>query len=100
MSGSVRDVTDRMKDDAKVVVKDVRVMADDLVKTVRDLIHEGNVRRITVKDKNGHPIAIFPLSAGVASLLLAPALAAVGALAAVLAEFTLTVEKTEVGKTE
>jgi hypothetical protein len=95
MSGSVRDVTDRMKDEAKVVVKDVKVMAEDLVKTVRDLIHQGNVRRITVKDKSGQVIAIFPLAAGVASLLLAPALAAVGALAAVVAEFTLTVEKTE-----
>jgi hypothetical protein len=95
MSGSVREATDRMKDEAKVVVKDVKVVADDLVKTVRDLIHQGNVRRITVKDKNGQVIAIFPLAAGVASLLLAPALAAVGALAAVVAEFTLTVEKTE-----
>ena len=95
MSGSVREATDRMKDEAKVVVKDVKVMAEDLVKTVRDLIHQGNVRRITVKDKSGHVIAIFPLAAGVASLLLAPALAAVGALAAVVAEFTLTVEKTE-----
>jgi hypothetical protein len=95
MSGTVREATDRMKDEAKVVVKDVKVMAEDLVKTVRDLIHQGNVRRITVKDKNGQIIAIFPLAAGVASLLLAPALAAVGALAAVVAEFTLTVEKSE-----
>jgi hypothetical protein len=84
-----------MKDDAKVVVKDVKVMADNLVKTVRDLIHQGNVRRITVKDKNGQTIAIFPLSAGIAGVLLAPALAAMGALSAVMAEFTLTVEKTD-----
>ena len=95
MASTVRDATDRMKDDAKVVVKDVKVMADNLVKTVRDLIHQGNVRRITVKDKNGQTIAIFPLSAGIAGVLLAPALAAMGALSAVMAEFTLTVEKTD-----
>lgn len=95
MAGTVRDATDRVKDDAKLVVKDVKVMADNLVKTVRDLIHEGNVRRITVKDKNGQTIAIFPLSAGVAGIVLAPALAAMGALSAVVAEYTLTIEKTE-----
>jgi hypothetical protein len=95
MANTARDAADRVKDDAKVVVKDVKVMADNLVKTVRDLIHEGKVRRITVKDKNGQTIAIFPLSAGIAGVLLAPALAAMGALAAVATELTLTIEKTE-----
>ncbi len=85
----------KVREDAKVVVKDVKVMAENLVKTVRELIHEGNVRRITVKNKNGDTIAIFPLTAGVAGILLAPALAAMGALSAVLAEFTLTVERSE-----
>ena len=95
MANTVRDDAGRVKEDAKVVARDVKVMAENLVKTVRELIHEGNVRRITVKDKDGRPIAIFPLTAGVAGILLAPALAAMGALSAVLAEFTLTVEKTE-----
>lgn len=95
MANTAKDAADRMKDDAKVVVKDVKVMADNLVKTVRDLVHEGKVRRITVKDKGGQTIAIFPLSAGIAGVLLAPALAAMGALAAVATELTLTIEKTE-----
>lgn len=95
MANTAKDAADKMKDDAKVVVKDVKVMAENLVKTVRDLVHEGKVRRITVKDKNGQTIAIFPLSAGIAGVLLAPALAAMGALAAVATELTLTIEKTE-----
>jgi hypothetical protein len=95
MAATVKEAADKMKDDAKVVVKDVKVMAENLVKTVRDLVHEGKVRRITVKDKNGQTIAIFPLSAGIAGVLLAPALAAMGALAAVATELTLTIEKTE-----
>ena len=47
MAGTEREGTGRVKDDAKVVVKDVKVMAENLVKTVRELIHEGKVRRIT-----------------------------------------------------
>lgn len=95
MASTVREAVDKAKDDAKVVVKDVKVLGENLVKTVRELVHEGKVRRITVKDKNGQVIATFPLTAGVAGALLAPALAALGALSALVAELTLTIEKTE-----
>jgi hypothetical protein len=80
-------------DDAKVVVKDVKVMAEDLLRTVKEIIKEGNVRRITVKDREGKVVASFPLAAGVVGTLLAPALAALGALSAVMTECTLSVEK-------
>jgi hypothetical protein len=92
---TMREEAGKIKEDAKVVVKDIRVMAENLVKTVRDLIHEGNVRKITVKNKDGEIIAIFPLSVGVAGILAAPLLAAMGALSAVLVELTLTVERRE-----
>lgn len=95
MTDGMREGTQRVKEGAKVVVNDVKVMAENLVKTVRELIREGNVRKITVKNKEGETIAVFPLSAGVAGILLAPALAAMGALSAVLTECTLTVERTE-----
>ncbi len=61
---------------------------------VRQLIHEGNVRRITVKH-DGRTIAEFPLTVGVVGTIFAPVLAAIGALAALLAECTIEVERTE-----
>ncbi len=93
MSDSVKKGAAHFADDAKVVVKDVKVMAEDLLRTVKDLVKEGNVRRITVKDKEGKVIASFPLSAGVVGTLLAPALVALAALSAVMTECTLSVEK-------
>ena len=95
MADTMKEGAQRAKEGAKVVVKDVKVMAENLVKTVRELIREGNVRKITVKNKDGETIAVFPLTAGVAGILLAPALAAMGALSAVLTECTLTVERAE-----
>jgi hypothetical protein len=93
MSNSAKKEGDQVQDDAKVVVNDVKVMAEDLVKTVRNAVKEGNVRRITVKDKDGKVIASFPLAVGVIGTLLAPALAALGALSALMTECTLTIEK-------
>jgi hypothetical protein len=93
MSSNTRKEGDPVQDDAKVVVKDIKVMAEDLVKTVRNVVKEGNVRRITVKDKEGKVIASFPLAVGVIGTLLSPALAALGALSALLTECTLSIEK-------
>ena len=93
MSTNIKKEGDSVPENAKVVVKDVRVMAEDLVKTVRDAVKEGNVRRITVKDKEGKVIASFPLAVGLIGTLLAPALAALGALSALLTECTVSIEK-------
>ena len=82
------------KGEAKVVVNDIKVMAEDLLKTVKNVLKEGNVRRITVKDKEGKVIATFPLTVGVIGAFMAPVLAAIGAISAVLTECTLTIEKT------
>ncbi len=82
------------RDEAKVVVNDIKVMAEDLLKTVKNVLKEGNVRRITVKDKEGKVIATFPLTVGVIGAVLAPVLAAIGALSAILTECTLSIEKT------
>ncbi len=95
MSGPVQEGPRDLMEDARVVVKDVRVMAEDLVRTVKDVVREGNVRRITVKDKEGRTVASFPLSVGLAGAVLSPALVALGALSAVLAECTLSFEKVE-----
>ena len=86
-------VDDNKSGKAKSAVEDISLMAEDLVKTVKGLVKEGNVRKITVKNEDGRVVATFPLSMGIMGALLAPTLAAVGALAALLTECTVTVER-------
>jgi len=66
---------------------------ENLLKKVKELIAEGNITRITISDKHDKEIASFPLTIGVVGILIAPVLAAVGAIAAFLGECTITVEK-------
>ena len=70
-----------------------KVAAEQLVDAVKKLLHEGNVRRIVIKQE-GRTIAEFPMTVGVVGAVLAPVLAAVGAIAAVLTECTVEVERT------
>ncbi len=71
------------------------IRGEDLIKKVKELIAEGNVRKITITSKNGKEIMTFPLTIGVVGALLAPVLAAVGAVAALVTECTITVEREE-----
>ena len=66
------------------------------LKKIKELIDEGNVRKIIIKDKYGKELMTFPLTIGVVGAVLAPVLAAVGALAALIGECTLSVEREEV----
>lgn len=66
---------------------------NDLLKRVKQLINEGNVRRIIIKNKSGETLVEFPLTIGVVGAVIAPALAAVGAIAAFVTECTITVER-------
>ncbi len=69
------------------------VAGEDLLKKVKELIDEGNVRRISIKDKQGRALIDLPLSVGVVGAAIAPMLAAVGAIAALVTECTMTVER-------
>ncbi|MBS1524541.1 MAG: DUF4342 domain-containing protein [Bacteroidetes bacterium] len=69
------------------------IHGENLLKTVKELIAEGNVRKITINDKTGKELASFPLTVGVVGALLLPTLAAVGAIAALVTECTITVER-------
>ena len=69
-----------------------KVAAEQLVDAVKKVLHEGNVRRIVIKQE-GRTIAEFPMTVGVVGAVIAPVLAAVGALAAVLTECTVEVER-------
>jgi hypothetical protein len=69
-----------------------KVAGNQLVDAVKKLLHEGNVRRVIIK-QDGRTIVEFPLTVGVIGAVLAPVLAAVGAVAAVLSECTVEVER-------
>jgi hypothetical protein len=76
-----------------------KVAADQLLDAVKRLVHEGNVRRVVIKQE-GRTIAEFPLTVGVIGAVLAPLLAAVGAIAAVITDCTIEVERVVVDDTK
>jgi hypothetical protein len=69
------------------------IKGEHLLQKIKELIEEGNVRRITIKDKLGKELMTFPLTFGVVGAVLAPVLAAIGALAALIGECTIAVER-------
>jgi hypothetical protein len=81
--------------DEKVHSEEFRINGEELIAKIKQLFHEGNVRRIIIKDKDGKTVMEIPLTIGVVGVLLAPTLAAVGAIAALLTEATVVVEKAE-----
>lgn len=66
-----------------------------LLAKVKELIHEGNVRRIRIKNDAGHTLLEIPLTLGVVGAVLVPVFVAVGAIAALAADYTLEVEKVD-----
>lgn len=79
----------------KKVNETFKVNGAELLEKVKELLHEGNVRKITIIDKNGKEMVKFPLTFGVVGAAVAPVLAAVGAIAALVTECTISVEKEE-----
>lgn len=75
-------------------IEQIKVTGEELVEKVEHLIHEGNVRRVVIK-QDENIVAEFPLTVGVIGIVIAPILAAVGALAAVLTDCTIEVEREE-----
>lgn len=66
---------------------------ENLLKKVEELIEEGNVRKITITYKDGKELMSFPLTIGVVGVMFAPILAAVGGVAALIGECSITVER-------
>lgn len=81
--------------DEKIHTEEFRVNGEELIAKIKNLLHEGNIRRIIIKDKDGKTVMEIPLTIGVVGVLLAPTLAAVGAIAALVTEATVVVEKVE-----
>lgn len=72
-----------------------KVSGRNLLDRVKQIIHEGNVRRITIKNTEGKSVLVIPLTIGVVGAVLLPVFAAVGAVAALAADYTLVVERND-----
>ncbi|MFH1572476.1 MAG: DUF4342 domain-containing protein [Acidobacteriota bacterium] len=72
----------------------IRVEGGEIVGRIRRIVHEGNVRRIVVKQQ-GQTVAEFPLTFGVVGTVISPMLAAIGALTALLTDCSIEIERTE-----
>ena len=77
----------------KVVKEEFSVSSEDLVKKVKELIHEGNVTRIIVRDEKGKNLLEIPAWAGFVGVILAPWLAALGTIAALATKCTIAIER-------
>jgi hypothetical protein len=79
----------------KTRIEEFEVSGDKIVETVKRLVHEGNIRRITIKDGEGRSLIEIPLTLGVVGAVVLPVLAAVGAIAALVTRCTIVVEKVD-----
>jgi hypothetical protein len=79
----------------KFRTEEFRVEGEKLIGKIKELIHQGNIRRVIIKDREGKAVMEIPMTLGVMGVLIAPQLAALGALAALLTEATVVVEKAE-----
>jgi hypothetical protein len=72
-----------------------KVESEDLLKTIKKLIKEGNIRKIIIKNEQGKALLEIPVTLGVIGAMFLPILAGVGAIAAMAAKFTIEVIKSE-----
>jgi len=80
---------------AKVVKEEFTVSANNLIERIKELLHEGNVTRIIVKDETGKAMLEIPSTVGVIGVVLAPWLAALGVIAALATNCRVVVERRE-----
>lgn len=78
-------------------IEEFEITGRQLLGSIKDLIHEGNIRRISIRNSKGVTLLEIPLVVGVAGAVLVPVWAALGALAALVAKCTLVVERLDAG---
>ena len=79
----------------KIRKEEFAISGEKLVSTVKEMVRQGNIRRVTIKNKEGKTLIEIPLTFGVVGALFLPTLAAIGAIAALVTECTIVVEKVE-----
>ena len=77
----------------KTHTEEFHVSGEELISKIKELVHEGNIRRVIIQNEKGRTLIDIPLSLGVVGVLLAPQLAAVGAIAALMTKGTIIVER-------
>ena len=73
--------------------EEFKINGEDLIAKIKEIVKQGNAKKITIKGKEGNEIISFPITVGVAGLVLAPVFAAVGAVAALATECTIVIER-------
>ncbi len=80
--------------------EEIRVKGGELKDKVKDLLHEGNVRRVIVKDGDGNTVMEIPVTAGVVVAVIAPILTALGAIAALASEWSIQIQRKQPDEAE
>ena len=75
--------------------EEFKVKGEELLRKVKEIAHEGNIRRLIIRNDEGKTLIEVPLTLGVVGIALAPTLAAVGAIAALVTDCSIIVEKVE-----
>ncbi|MEM7773113.1 MAG: DUF4342 domain-containing protein [Cyanobacteria bacterium P01_E01_bin.6] len=83
----------------KVTIEEFKISGDALVTKIKDLLHQGNIRRISIKDDNGHTLIEIPMTVGIIGgtigTIFFPVVAAVGVIGAMVAHLTVVIERPE-----
>jgi hypothetical protein len=82
-----------MAEQQKGPTEEFKVKGEALLSKVKEIVHEGNVRRIIIKGSDGKTLIEVPLTLGVVGVLVAPVAAAIGAIAALAADYSIEVER-------
>ena len=91
-------MTEEDKKDEKTRTEEFKLNGGEIINKIKELIHEGNIRRIILKDEAGKTFLEIPLTVGLVGAAFAPILAAVGAIAARVTTMTIVVEKIDPAK--
>jgi ribosomal 30S subunit maturation factor RimM len=75
--------------------EEIRTTGEELLGKIKELLHEGNIRRVIIKNEEGKTLIEVPLTVGVVGAVVAPTAAAIGAIAALVSDCTIIVEKQE-----
>ena len=86
------------KNGGKTRSEEFKISGNEILNKIKELIHEGNIRRIILKDESGKTFLEIPLTVGLVGAALAPILAAIGAAAALVTKMTIVVEKVDEAK--
>ena len=86
---------EKKADTGKTRTEEFKLSGGEILTKIKDLIHEGNIRRIILKDEQGKTFMEIPLTVGIVGAAFLPVLAAIGTIAALVSKLTIVVEKVE-----